>query len=448
MRLRTALTIDRHTLILWIATCLALTVTVPGAFGQVIEGALDILEESPDEEDVPVYLEEDNPIVIFDEDRPQIRTAIERAARQLTRRRARGPLATLDEMQNIVSYQYTLKGPTETRIIDEATSRALKAAAGRLYFENHLILGVELLETYLMRNRKRFVARVSIEDGPIPLEDGRIRLSVSISVNLLELYADMDDKRFITTPNLRPKIAIYLDQRNEGISEGVDLGARERMEQTLNRNLFTTLDPRNRRTTYARDLRGDRDLRQDARLDLQRHDMDVLITGWVNVGEARPAEDVYYDRYHFRQAEARVAAYRVDNGMLLAELTDRYSATAETPEAAISGALDVMMQRMAEQLGNEIADYWSQNVLFEPEDYRIMINGIGRGELRQFYSLLRTSAPDVRVHEKAFYGDVAVFNLEWPGLEPIDLETLLMENRYPQFEVQRVRRHHYELDRL
>jgi len=399
---------------------------------------------------------ENRPIEIFDPGKGEELTPIQRAALSQAQRRAALERRSLADIQNLVTYEYELAGTSEQEILREAMVRSLKSAAGRLYFGNYYLLGLDLLDPYLRQHGRPFIASVDVLERRF-LPNDQIWLHVRMSVNLDDFYKELDAKQFIARPNLLPNVGVMIHEIIEGQPDPTGQ-ARVRVERALEENLLQTYSERMRQPDTNTDASATPMLLQQARLEAQRQDIDVLITGTVTVTEvplqqiytieAFQQGDIFYDRYTFREVKADLDMYRVDNGELLLSLTDRYPAAADTARDAMNAALDELLIRMTQRFADHLREYWTATMAYKGEDYRVMVSGVAPEQIPGIYGLVQSLDPEVKVYEKSFYGGVLVFNVVLPERAPLDLEGFLRQSHEPQFVVNRVGRRQLQLEVL
>lgn len=389
------------------------------------------------------YLHALKPIEIFDQEKSVQETPMQRAARLLAERKEGHKHRSLENIQNLVTYEYDLTGKNGRELIDTANLSALKAAAGRLYFANYYILGRDILEPYLKNNAKKFIARTAVVDEQALGKD-KVNMRIRVSVNLDTYYKDLEDKKFIAEPNPRPIAAVFLQEIVDG-QRDTALGGRVRIEQTLLANMFRSFSSRMRVPQLNEDLSNSPKLLKQARMEAQRNDVDVLITGTLAIRPIRKGQ-IFYDAYDFEEAEITLHLYRVDTGDLLAEVKDRYSSTAESTELAKKKVLDILESRVAQKLADYLTRSWGNTMLEGQGNYRIMVNHVDANGVTNIFNLLKTLSPEIKVYVKSYYGDVLVLNVTYPGATADTLETFLRGSKEPQFLVRKVAKRDFVLD--
>lgn len=422
-------------------------------------GAQANVEGDIDDELAP-YLREDRQIIIFDPDTEQRVRAIQQAAERLTREPA--AVVRPSELQNILTFEFEIAGLNREEILREGAVRALKSTAAQLYFTDYILMGRDILEPYLRKNGIQFLARKTILAPPNYLAGGRMSMPLRLSVNLDTFYQDLREKHFIGKPNLRPVVSVHLAEFIDGQPD-TSANGRQRIEQVLQNNLIRVNSKAMREPPLTADLTQSPELLKQARYEAQRNEVDVLVTGTMRV---RPIGDtaILYDFYAYQEVEIDLMMYRVDNGELLNEIHQTYSAVDTQEElpstlvipqepvlesaraAARDNALETLINRAAEVLADDLTQSWTKTML-DAGHYRLLIRNVpSEDSVQTINNLLRTLSPDVEVYRKAYYGDVLVLNVIYPLERDARFETFLREANEPQFNVTRVDSRHYILD--
>jgi hypothetical protein len=398
----------------------------------------------PAETPAPVYMQERPPLKVFDPGKGEDLTPLQKAAQRLSVDRARRDRPSFKTIQNLATYEYTLSGENEAKVLEDARVHALKSAAARLYFEDYFLLGRDLLEPYVRQNGQPFIARTTVIDRRF-LTEGQVQMTVRVSVNLDMFYRDLQEKKFIATPNLRPIVSVHLLELIDG-KRDPSANARSRIEQTMQNNLFRVFSKKMTDVPLDADLSSSPELLQKARLEAQRQDVDILITGVLSV---RPINDnqILFDQYVFQEAEVDLKMYRVDTGELMTEQNTHYSARGYDRDEAIKNVLDLMLTAISKNLAGQVRNVWG-NTMLDEGNVRLMISGVERGQITGIYNFLQTLSPQLKLFEKAYYGNVVVVNVVAPGTDPEKIEEFLRQSSEPQFTVRRIDDRRFELELL
>lgn len=396
--------------------------------------------QEPPEEKAP-YMRDIKPIEVFDLGKGGELTPMQEAAALYTERHPQHKRKTLSSIQNLITFDFAMVGANEAQLRQEAMLRALKSAAARIYFGNYLILGRDLLEPYFRQYGKQFIERCSVIEKQT-MDKNRVSMKIRVSVNLDSLYKDMAEKHFVVEPNIRPTVAVHLQEIVDG-KRDLTSGARGRIERTMDQNLFRVFSERMKTPGLDADIANVPSLLKAARMEAQRNNIDVLITGTMAL---RPInqEKIYYDRYAFQEAEINLKMYRVDTGELIDEAHDRYSATSESVNESTQKVLDVMVTRVTQKLADSLRGMWA-NTMLEDRNCRLMISSVAPTEVTNVINLFKSFAPDAEVFQKAYYGDTLVVNVASSKKDDLALEKFLRASSEPQFIVRKVDKHHYIL---
>lgn len=398
--------------------------------------------ENAEDQNAP-YLRDLKPIEIFDAGKADEATPLERVAKSFQARKAARERLSLANIQNLSTYEYEIEGPSEEKIFQEAQTRALLSAAGRIYFEDAILLGLDLLEPYLRENGKSFITRTSVLEHR-SLSATRVAMRVRVSVNLDTLYSDLQNKHFLAKPSLRPIVGVMLQEIVNG-ERNTATGGRARIERTMEENMFQVYSDKMRAPALDVDASASARLLKEARMEAERNTIDVLISGTLIVQPVN-ATKIYYDNFAFKEAEVTLKMYRVDNGELLFEVRDRYSAAAGQDQDATQRVLDAMITRATQRLAEELDRRWSNTMHVQENNYRLMINGVNPGDVTGIVNSIKALSPKLDIYTKAYMGDVLVLNLAAPGVAPDKVESYLRESTEPQFSVKRVDKRHLILD--
>lgn len=393
----------------------------------------------------PIYMQPHEPIRIFDPGRGEGMSALQQAVQRMREQELQRRRPAKSRITDIATYHYVLAGDNETAAMNEAQLRALMSAAARLYFDdNKIIIGRELLEPYLRRSGNKAIAEVVVEGQPHLLANKRIQMPIRVSVNLPLLFEDLAEKQFVSEPNIRPCMTIHLSERVGNAQTSGSLTV-PRLSAAMENNLFRVLSKEMERPPLDVDLSTSAGQLMTARLEAQRNGIDVILTGSMRTTPITTGQ-ILYDTYHFWQTSLDLYLYRVDNGELITEMHDSYSADASNDNMAISKTLDTIVQRTGANLASTLHDMWP-NTMLSQANYRLMISGVDAATLDRIQTLLASIAPgQARIFRKAYYGDVAVLNLVLPEGKQVDLEAFLRRAANPQFIVRRIDEHRFEIE--
>lgn len=391
-------------------------------------------ESAPADEEQPIWLQNRNQLDIFDVPPEQRVPPLERAARQIDRIIQRDQRIVVEGLDPVGSMDLQIQGREEAHMRQQVRIDALKAAAGQLYFADYYLLGRDLLEPYLKRNQDRFILRTrELSRDLIP--DGQTRIRFRVSVDQETMYEDLAEKRFIARPNLRPIIAVYLEEIVDGQSTE-RIQARQQIETVLRDNLFRVRSESMRQPPLNLNLGTSPDMLKTARFEAQRNNIDVLLSGTFNVQTIKETP-IFYDDYSFQKATLHLKAYRVDTGEVFAEIRQDVSTVDPETRQARTKALQSAVEQTTQELGQQLRESW-ENTMLMAKHHRLMIRPVPPDQKDMVTNYLKTLSPKVRIYEKSYYGGVLVLNLVVPTETTASLETFLREARKPQFKVRRI----------
>lgn len=392
----------------------------------------------------PIYLQPREPMRIFDPGRGEGLSALQQAVQRMREQELQSRRPAKSQITDIATYRYVLAGDSEAAAIQDAELRALMSASARLYFDNKIIIGRELLEPYLRRSGKKAIAEVKIDGQPHLLANKKVEVPIRVSVNLPLLFEDLAAKQFIAEPSIRPRMSIHL---SESVGEAPPANSLTvpLLSAAMENNLFRVLSKEMERPALDLDLTTSAGLLTMARNEAQRNGIDVILTGSMRTTPITTGQ-ILYDSYHFWQTTLDLYLYRVDTGELITKIHDSYSASASNDSQAIAKTLEAIVQRTGANLATTLREVWP-NTMLSQSDYRVMVSGVDEAKLGHIQTLLNSIAPgQVRVFRKAYYGDVAVLNLVLPEGKHVDLESFLRRSTNPQFIVRRVDEHRFEIE--
>ncbi len=347
------------------------------------------------------------------------------------RRREKSNAAGHAAIQNVGGYEYEIVAESVESAVKEASMRALKSSAARLYYGDYVLLGRDLLEPYLNVYGDRFVLKREVTSEHI-LADGSRRVFVNIGIDQGHLFTDMEEKHFIAKPKLRPIVAVLLEETIDG-QRGLDGKARDLLEEGLRRNELRTESKRVAHHNLGVDVSADASTLRDARLEAQRWDIDAIVTGSLKV-KPRKEKVILYDQMFFHDAEIELKLIRIDTGETMRHITSHYSASGLTPEESLTKLLTQLVPMAAFELTDGFLDEWA-NIMLDKADYRLLISQVSPEQLTTIDSMLRALSPSVQTYLKSYYGDVAVLNIIYPDAPPGFVEEFLRRSKVPQFRI-------------
>lgn len=360
------------------------------------------------------------------------------------RRQKRKSAISRARVRNLQSYEYELTGKTEKEIIREATVRGLKSTASRLYFGNYILIGRDVLEPYLTLHGDKFVLGREVLEREV-LADGSLRMRVKVGVDVDALYDDLQEKKFIAKPKVRPIVAVSIAETKNGEPQ-TDGRARLLLERALAKSELRVESSRLEPFGLEQNVAASPEVLRNAREEAQRGDVDVIITGAFSV-EAKREEVILFDQVFYTAGKLDLKLVRVDTGEVVRSYSDSYSTAGPTAEASVTNLLNAMVGRAAEGISKDFQAQWT-NTMLDKGDYRLIISGVTPEILATVSDQIKALSPGVQLFVKANYGDVVVMNLLYPGSKPREVESFLRQSRLPQFKVRAADERHFELDAL
>lgn len=190
-----------------------------------------------------------------------------------------------EEFGELVKYEFELKGPDEELLIRQAHSNALMSLAGRVYFDNQILLSQDLLAKYFEQNGNRFMRDVKVSDKK--LVGGENQFKVTFIIDQDKLLKDLVEKRFVQRPQLRPIFYVFLDQKVNGNPDEQQLGKKGLESVIRDRNQRYADDglPSLKETDF--DITKSKENFLKARQAAQRNNVEIAISGSM---VARPAD--------------------------------------------------------------------------------------------------------------------------------------------------------------
>jgi hypothetical protein len=132
---------------------------------------------------------------------------------------------------DLIDFSFSLSGSDEDLLVRQATTEALMSVAGRVYFLDRVLLSRDILPKYFDKNGDRFVRRVSVTGRR--LVAGKPSFNLELIIDQDALLNDLEEKRFIFRPKLRPFVYVFLDQTVDGAPDTAEQRGRKAMEDVI-----------------------------------------------------------------------------------------------------------------------------------------------------------------------------------------------------------------------
>lgn len=185
----------------------------------------------------------------------------------------------------LVKFEYELRGPDEEALVAQSRTNALMSLAGRVYFDDKILLSQDLLPKYFDRYGDRFVRSIRIANRRI--EGGQPAFAVELIADYDALLDDLTEKRFVFRPQLRPIFYAFVDQTINGQPAKSNVGSsvleaviRDRNQRYAERPVTSIKNPNV-------DATSSRDVFLQVRQAAQRNNVEVAVSGKM---VARPAD--------------------------------------------------------------------------------------------------------------------------------------------------------------
>ena len=346
--------------------------------------------------------------------------------------------------ERLLTFHYELYGKSQDDLVREGCIRAVKSAIGRLYFTDSMLRAQTLLDPYLEQNLNRFIARRKVTTSEI--RGGRRFIALDVIVNNEKIYADLNEKKFLYRPALRPLFYIFLSETYD--DQPTPPVARRRLLEMIDERQYRYLwEPGSDKpgvavsekqevavapTLAEKDVSLSPEDLQAACDVAQRSEVEVFITGTVQTKTTK-SEKVYYDDYTFVETRCSLKIVRSDNGEVTASGETVSSAGHTDPAKSVAAAALGAVNEIAPGLFDSYFKQWAKMIL-RKADVRIMITGVDSDTLRMFRQILKGVAPGAEVYTRAAYADIAVVTVSWEGRADA-LVQVLRETFYPSFRI-------------
>ena len=364
-----------------------------------------------------------------------------------------------------LTLRFDLYGQDEASLVKQASISAVESAIGRIYFTDYAIHGLTVLEPYIQENYQNFIARHSIVKSE--LQGGRRSVSIDIVVDTQKLYNDLDEKKFLYRPALRPVFYIFVKETFDGapsdpvgrkrlidmISNGANSPTSPTQEVKFSTSTLTSQFLPKQRTMY-------RYLWQEADADIpaaqkhevvieglsntdptettatmeaacneaQRNEVEVFFAGAIETKTTR-AEKVYFNDYTFVATHVSLKLVRSDTCEVLASAETTATAGNVDVKEAIRTATLKAIQKTAPQLFAKFDKTWAKTML-RKADIRMMVIGADQSGIDLLKKVITGSAPTAEIFTRSHFGDIAVLTMAWNGKKQ-DIQRILFQTQHP-----------------
>ncbi len=353
-------------------------------------------------------------------------------------------LEPLVPTQRLVTSQYKIAGDSQQDIINEAASRAVKSAVGRVYFSDYMLRAVDLLDLYLDKNASSFITRnfVSVNE----IRGGRRYMELEVVVDTKKLYDDIMEKRFIYRPEVRPVFTLFLSETFNGATPPERVGRKLLLETIQSRQYrylwqegtedspqpvelpFITLQPH-------QDVGLSPESLANACREAQRHEVEVFVTGSVETTTVKK-DKVYFDTYEFVETRCTLKLVRSDTGEVLKSVETVTSSGNVDTAMAIKESTTSAIEKLAPVLFDAFDNQWAKTI-HRKATMRVLTVGIADDSLGGLKEILAGVSPDSKIFTRGRFADTAVFAIDWPG-EPDELIKMLRRSPHPTFSMAQI----------
>lgn len=341
---------------------------------------------------------------------------------------------------DLIVVERSLEAASEQEGRDLAAREAVQSCAGRVYFSDMSVMARPLLEKYVDTYYKNFIYSVVV-DSKKQVGD-KFQLSLKVFVNYTKLLADLEEKRFLFRPAVRPLFAAFLKETvDEQPSTGKDgwdtirASWRDLTEQRPTESEITTPPPNV-------DVSESPALLAEAIRAVQKNGAEVIITGVSTTVREKRAE-LYYDTYVFYRTTVNLKLYRADSGELLQETT----ATSLAGSVRQNQAVNLSIVSAVKKAVFQLADYYQKNwdkMVRNKGDYMFLFTGVTEEKLDLIQKKLAALNHNSQVFIKSQYADVAVVTLVFKGNRERLLE-VIQGSSYPRMHILKEEENKFEI---
>lgn len=329
----------------------------------------------------------------------------------------------------LVAVSKVVSGQTEQEAIEEGCQDAVNICVGRVYMDKTLIMARTLLDNYLKQHYKRFILSKAVYQRRY--KKNQLILDINVYVDFKTLVKDLNEKRFLYEPRIRPFFYVFLEEILEDqpapYTTGSDAIFKLLVEKTVRISEQPIQNP-----SPAVDVSKNPELFQQAIMAAQKVGVGLFITG-TSTTRLIKAEELYYDQYYFYETHMHLKLVRVDTQDILFE-TD---ATASAGHIDKERAVELSILRAANTATLKVIEAYLnswKNLMLNVADYQLMFTGITPEQLEVVTKMLKALAPDAEVYVKAYFNRVAVVNLMFKG-QRSELIQAIERSPYPRLKI-------------
>ncbi len=330
----------------------------------------------------------------------------------------------------LVAVSKVVSGQTEQEAIEQACQQAVNTCVGRVYMGKTLVMARSLLDKYLQQHYKRFIMSKAVYQKRYE-KKGQVILDINVYVNFDSLVKDLDEKRFLYKPRIRPFFYVFLEEVLEDQHAPYTIGSDTIFDILIEKTVRVSEEPIQNPPPNI-DVSKDPELFQQAIMAAQKVGVGLFITG-TSTTRLIKAQELYYDLYYFYETHMHLKLVRVDTGDILFE-TD---ATASSGHINRERAVELCIQRAANMATLKVIGAYLKtwkHMMLNVADYQLMFTGISPDQLDLVAKMLKALAPETEVYVKAYYNRIAVVNLIYKG-ERSELIQAIQRLPYPRLKI-------------
>ncbi|OQB20741.1 MAG: hypothetical protein BWY12_02166 [candidate division BRC1 bacterium ADurb.Bin183] len=331
---------------------------------------------------------------------------------------------------DLIVVERSLEAASEQEGREQAAREAIQSCAGRVYFSDMSVMARPLLEKYVDTYYKNFIYSVVVDSKK--QTGDKFQLSLKVFVNYSKLLADLEEKKFLFRPAVRPLFAAFLkeivDEQPSAGKDGWDAIRSAWRDLTEQRPTESEIaDP-----PANVDVSESPALLAEAIRAVQKNGAEVIITGESSTLREK-REELYYDTYVFYRTTVNLKLYRADTGELLQEAT----ATSLAGSVRQNQAINLSTVSAVKKAVFQLADYYHSNwdkMVRNKGDYMFLFSGVTDEKLDLIQKKLIALNNASQVFVKSKYADVAVVTLVFKGNRERLLE-VIQSSSYPRMHI-------------
>ncbi|MEQ8820702.1 MAG: hypothetical protein RLY93_10685 [Sumerlaeia bacterium] len=318
-----------------------------------------------------------------------------------------------------LSVEMAIAAPTLEQAKDEAKLTAVLASVGRVYLSEYLTLADPLLTKYIENSAEQYVYSLEIlEEDYSPTE---AKIKARVFVDYQGLIRDLDEKKFLYRPELKPRFAPFMAEVLDGETTE-DGDARNALTLALNALGMRAVDGTLPNPPPSADVASDPFLLDPAIVSAQRAGVEVIISGSANT-ELTDQRKLYYDDYYFYETTMSASLVRVDTGEILFSAKASAQASDRNAESAQRLSIERAAERVAASLVAQFQEFWPL-VVQRQSDYNVLLTGIDDETLGIVMGNLERLGRNAQVFIRKKYDRSAVLAIVFDGPKEELLETL------------------------